>query len=518
MTIKADRDYMTTVLERIVNGKMLVPKFQRDFVWSSSQMQDLFDSILKGFPIGSLILWTPETEKFKTIDEIEGVKINVNEKKTTDDVCYILDGRQRITTLISVLFADGDFSKDFYVDLNEMRILKQGNAKGKKERFENLSLSEAFDTYSLIGYLERLKSSALSETQKRVYAEKAKHVNRILQSYELGYINVRGGSIDDAVEIFSRLNSKATSISKDYMIQALAYCKDSDFLFGESITQIREKLAIYNFKELGRDLILKCVFNHTDKLFFDGSIQDILLMKERLPQIMEAVKEEVCKSVHFLYTKCGIIDNRLLPYTYHLVLLADFFRINSSPSEMQIEELRRWFFYTTYSGYFTNSSLSRIREDMKTFREYAMGKKKVPIEYRPIDLVSFPEKFSLRSVRVCSLIAMAILNMKANENPNSMLDSVTINIPNVGGKNCVNTIVCTSKTELTDVLGLFAGEKAWDSKFCKFSLDESMLLCYANRNYSEFMKKRMEKLMAMEKEVLKDIGLEIKEIAVGEFA
>lgn len=511
MNIKADRDYMTTVLDRIVNGKMLVPKFQRDFVWSSSQMLDLFDSILKGFPIGSLILWTPETEKFKTIDEIEGVKIDTIERKTTDDVCYILDGRQRITTLISVLFADGDFSKDFYVNLNEMRVLRQGRAIGRKERFENLLLSEGFDTYSLIGYLERLKSSSLPEPQKKMYAEKAKQVNRILQSYELGYINVRGGSIDDAVEIFSRLNSKATAISKDYMIQALAYSTDSDFLFGNSITRIRESLAIYNFKEISRDLILKCVFNHTEKLFFDGRIQDILSMKENLPQIMEAVEEEVNKSVQFLYTKCGVIDNKLLPYTYHLVLLADFFRVNPSPSETQIEELKKWFFYTTYSGYFTNSSLARIREDIKAFRGYAVGVNKTPIEYTPISLVPFPEKFSLRSVRVCSLVAMSVLYMHANENLNSVLECATLNIPSVEGKNCVNTIVCTSKTELSNILELFKKEQVWDEKFNKFCLDESMLQYYANRDFSAFMQERKKKLISVESDLLRMMGLDIEE-------
>ena len=220
MNIKADRDYMTTVLEKIKSGLIVAPKFQRDFVWSTTQMLDLFDSIIKGFPIGSLILWTPENDKFSIIEEIEGIKIELDPKRRNDEVCYILDGRQRVTTLISTLFPEGNYAKDFYINLDEMRVIKRGNMNEKKERFENLLLSEAFDSYLLIGYLERLKSSSLAVSKKQHYADKAKQVNRILQSYELGYINVKGGSIDDAVEIFSRLNSKATSISKDYMIQA----------------------------------------------------------------------------------------------------------------------------------------------------------------------------------------------------------------------------------------------------------------------------------------------------------
>ena len=89
MNIKADRDYMTTILDRIKNGKILIPKFQRDFVWNIGQMLDLFDSILKGFPIGSLILWTPEQDKFMTIDDIEGVKVDASDIGKLEDVCHM---------------------------------------------------------------------------------------------------------------------------------------------------------------------------------------------------------------------------------------------------------------------------------------------------------------------------------------------------------------------------------------------------------------------------------------------
>ena len=179
MNIKADRDYMTTILDRIKNGRIMIPKFQRDFVWNTGQMLDLLDSILKGFPIGSLILWTPEQERFMTIDNIEGVKVDVPiTAGKLEDVCYILDGRQRVTVLLGSLFEEGDFSKDFFVNLDDKRPFRQPNFK--RERFNNLAFSEAFDTYSLVGYLERLRGSSLPETVKQKYADRAKYVNRIL--------------------------------------------------------------------------------------------------------------------------------------------------------------------------------------------------------------------------------------------------------------------------------------------------------------------------------------------------
>lgn len=75
MHIKAERDYMSTILEKVTNGEFLIPEFQRDFVWEKRQMIALFDSIIKGFPIGSIILWAPQNDEFDHINNIGGVTI-----------------------------------------------------------------------------------------------------------------------------------------------------------------------------------------------------------------------------------------------------------------------------------------------------------------------------------------------------------------------------------------------------------------------------------------------------------
>ena len=507
MNIKADRDYMTTILDRIKNGSIMIPKFQRDFVWNTGQMLDLLDSILKGFPIGSLILWTPEQDRFMTIDNIGGVKVDasINSGKL-EDVCYILDGRQRVTVLLGSLFEEGSFSKDFFINLDDMKPFRQPDFK--RERFYNLALSEAFDTYSLVGYLERLKGSDLSETMKLKYADRAKYVNKILQSYELGYINVKGGTIDDAVEIFSRLNSKATVISKDYMIQALAYNTDSDFLFGQAITNIKNNLAEYNFADISRDLIFKCVFNHTDKIFIDGKIQNILAIKDQLPRIMHEVNENIRKAIEFLYLKCGVIDSKILPYSYHLVMLADFFRIVPYPTGEQLLELKKWFFYTTYTNYFTNTSLSRIRDDIYRFRRFADGTETLPVDnYDSVETTPLPEKYSLRSVRVCSLVAVTMLRIGVSRDFSSVFETMTVPVEGLENRNCSNTIVCSSKTDALELSQLFKGTVEWRGEFEKFCLSEEMVAAYLNKKYSTFIDKRNEALQAMETLFLSDINL-----------
>jgi hypothetical protein len=83
----------------IDTGRIKIPRFQREFVWTKEQTASLIDSLIKGFPIGTFILW-------KTREELRHVK-NIGNAKLPDVpkgdfVYYVLDGQQRITSLYVV--------------------------------------------------------------------------------------------------------------------------------------------------------------------------------------------------------------------------------------------------------------------------------------------------------------------------------------------------------------------------------------------------------------------------------
>ncbi|HSA53843.1 MAG TPA: DUF262 domain-containing protein, partial [Yinghuangia sp.] len=50
-------DPISHLVRNIKRGEIALPELQRPFVWSAAQVRDLFDSLLKGFPIGSLLFW-----------------------------------------------------------------------------------------------------------------------------------------------------------------------------------------------------------------------------------------------------------------------------------------------------------------------------------------------------------------------------------------------------------------------------------------------------------------------------
>ena len=52
--------FLGKLVERIAAGKIRVPRFQRTFVWKQADLLRLLDSILRGFPIGSILVWDTE--------------------------------------------------------------------------------------------------------------------------------------------------------------------------------------------------------------------------------------------------------------------------------------------------------------------------------------------------------------------------------------------------------------------------------------------------------------------------
>ena len=84
---------------RINSGDIRIPAFQRDFVWEADQVAFLLDSIYKGFPIGTIILWRTDN---RLSTEKDLGRFTLPEPEKDYPVNYVLDGQQRITSLFSV--------------------------------------------------------------------------------------------------------------------------------------------------------------------------------------------------------------------------------------------------------------------------------------------------------------------------------------------------------------------------------------------------------------------------------
>jgi uncharacterized protein with ParB-like and HNH nuclease domain len=82
--------------QRIIDGDIILPKFQRDFVWGEEQVINLLDSISKNYPIGSILLWL-STQKLHSETNIAGLPFKDRPKEYP--VNYLLDGQQRLSCI-----------------------------------------------------------------------------------------------------------------------------------------------------------------------------------------------------------------------------------------------------------------------------------------------------------------------------------------------------------------------------------------------------------------------------------
>ena len=81
----------------VKNGRIGLPDLQRPFVWKDNKVRDLLDSMLKGFPIGYIMLWESPANYDRTN------RIGNNEKIYSEPDDLVIDGQQRLTALLAAM-------------------------------------------------------------------------------------------------------------------------------------------------------------------------------------------------------------------------------------------------------------------------------------------------------------------------------------------------------------------------------------------------------------------------------
>ena len=84
-----------SLLHEIRKQDLVLPEFQREYVWSRDQAKQLLSSLLKGYPVGALLIWrTDQPPELKNVDKLPE-KLGM--------IRVLLDGQQRLTTLYMLI-------------------------------------------------------------------------------------------------------------------------------------------------------------------------------------------------------------------------------------------------------------------------------------------------------------------------------------------------------------------------------------------------------------------------------
>jgi hypothetical protein len=109
---KAEPERLIRLVERVNAGEIKIPKFQRYFVWQKADVIKLLESLLQGYPIGSLLFWRTE-QKLKSERDIQGFTLPPTPDKYPTN--YVLDGQQRLTTIFGGLSYKGEIDHIFSI-------------------------------------------------------------------------------------------------------------------------------------------------------------------------------------------------------------------------------------------------------------------------------------------------------------------------------------------------------------------------------------------------------------------
>jgi hypothetical protein len=193
-------------------GTLRVPTFRPPFAWTFERMRALFDSIDRGFPIGSLVLWTTDFRPSSL--DVMGV-LPLPEPPTTGAVTYVLDGHQRLATLYSVLRLPADHPREdesrrwwIYRDLSlDSEDDGFGHAPDGEPLPHLLPLRSIIRTMDFLAFTKDIDArSRHSSLEPERMMRRAEELVRHIKSYKLSTLRVTGGTIDEAITISKRLN------------------------------------------------------------------------------------------------------------------------------------------------------------------------------------------------------------------------------------------------------------------------------------------------------------------------
>lgn len=379
---------LRSYLDEFEKGTLQVPSFQREFLWDIPAIIQLFDSIKRKYPIGSIQFWQPIDDGEVWLDSTKKIGPYTMLKSVSDPKpIFILDGLQRLSSIIGCLinpdrYNHENFKFDQALFYDKFNIYYDLETEGFISLRRN-KVPELFQVplYVLVNTSDfrkfsREKLEKLDDNDKiELYLDRADEISKIITEYEIASVDILNATVEEAIDIFWRVNKEGLEISKDWIVNALV--SNSDFQLQKEMDSLIDSLKIYNFSDIKRDLLFNCIQSSFDKLSFDIDI--VTLVKKDKHEFISKTKktlDSIKKGVDFLFNRFNIVNTKLLPSNWQLIFIVEFFNVVEEPTKEQFEELENWFWFTIYSNYFTVFNPSKRNKAFIQFRNYFFGTEK----------------------------------------------------------------------------------------------------------------------------------------------
>lgn len=330
------------------SGRIVIPEFQREYVWRKNKAPQLIDSLYRGFPIASLLLWESTEEAKARRRDPRPARLST--------MSWLIDGQQRVITLARTMNGDEGIDVVFHPGHDEFRL---ANAATRNDH-NWYRVSEIWDD-ELYRQLRRNLDGSRNADKREARFER---VRRIL-NYEVPLVRMIDHSFDDAVRAFTRINTLGVRLKKEDIESARVAAKHTGFIADE-VAPFLDELKRKGFTRLNvMHLFRACAFIARP----DGRNKTPLHELERREVLAawRSTQKAVEQAIGLIRSELGLVNMEIL-WSGALVVPVMVLCATTPPRQRDSRGLIGWLALATLLHRYSGSSETALDQDLRACR------------------------------------------------------------------------------------------------------------------------------------------------------
>ncbi|MES2074372.1 MAG: DUF262 domain-containing protein [Pseudomonadota bacterium] len=417
------------LLQRITDGEIRVPAFQRDFVWDPDRVQFLMDSIFKGYPIGTVLFW--RTKEKLSYDRDLG-PFTLPEPKKEYPIDYVLDGQQRLTSIFSTFQTELKQNPETGVKWTDIYFDLDAKPNAQDSQFLALDATDVKPNHVPLRVLfdvtefGKFTRTITDETQLKI-------VDQLQATFKEALIPVETVETEDHSKIaiiFERINRGGVPLDTYQLLSAWTW--SGDFDLRTKFDELAAELDEVGFSDLREDpdLLLKCCAGVVRN---DASAHAIVDLKgSEVRDSFDVLKNGILGAIEFLRRDCGVASLKILPYKSMIIPLTRCFATDKAagfhPNADQRAALKHWFWHSSFSRRYSNGVDNAITQDIAAVQLLLAGDTS---EFLKRTFKIDPEYFLENSFNLTSVNTKVFVLLLAQAKPKSFLSAADVDLGEV---------------------------------------------------------------------------------------
>lgn len=412
------------VVKDISANKYVLPSIQREFVWSTAQIERLFDSVMQDYPFGAFLFWELSKDQ-NTLYDFYSFLQNYHEKTArhnpkinltgNDNVMAVLDGQQRLTSIYIGLKGTYAFKMPFKQWKNNsafperklyLNIVEQAKDETDKYEFSFLAADEVkndTDHYwfevgkildmtelgDVMNYLMQNIAFSGAYTQDQCIFANAtlSQLFKVIHTQpSIGYYKVKSEELDKVLQIFIRVNSGGTVLSYSDLLLSIATAQWESLDARKEITEFVDYInTIGSGFNVNKDFILKAslvLTGFSDIAFKVDNFnkQNMLKIEQNWQTIKTSITQAFLLVSSFGFSRDSLkSNNAVIPIAYYLMTIGNpsNFEVSSNTVNNR-KKIKKWLTMSLIKRVFggqADSILRPLREVIK-----ANGNNEFPLD------------------------------------------------------------------------------------------------------------------------------------------